>query len=124
MLRLMKERTDVSVVNDQIGTPTYAKDLAEAVMSIITSNKLVYGIFHFSNEGVISWFDFATAIKNMMGSDCNVHAISTSEFPTPAKRPHYSVLNKEKIVSTFNIQLKDWKQSLEECLLEIRKAAQ
>jgi dTDP-4-dehydrorhamnose reductase len=124
MLRLMKERADLNVVNDQFGSPTYAKDLAEAVMQIISSEKTEYGIYHFSNAGIISWFDFACAIKTMAGMECNVHPIPTSEFPTPAKRPHYSALSKEKIASTYHIQMKDWKQSLQQCMLEIKKAAQ
>jgi dTDP-4-dehydrorhamnose reductase len=121
MLRLMNERTDINVVNDQVGSPTYARDIAAAVMKMITSENIQYGIFHFSNEGTISWFDFAAEIKRLAGLLCNIHPIPASEFPTAAKRPHYSVLNKEKIVSGFNICLKDWKESLGECLGELSK---
>jgi dTDP-4-dehydrorhamnose reductase len=126
MLRLMKERKDVNVVNDQLGSPTYAKDLAEAVMKIVaglsnneqrTTNN---GIYHFSNEGTISWFDFASAIKELAGLGCNIYPIPTSAYPTPAKRPHYSVLDKRKIESELGIQLKNWKDSLAECLIEIK----
>jgi dTDP-4-dehydrorhamnose reductase len=121
MLRLMKEKAEVGVVNDQFGSPTYAADLAEAIMKIIlsangqwTSDKP--GIYHFSNDGIISWYDFALAIKELTSSNCIVHPISTAEYPTPAKRPHYSVFNKEKIQDVFKIELKDWKESLKNCL--------
>jgi dTDP-4-dehydrorhamnose reductase len=119
MLRLMNERTDINVVNDQFGAPTYAGDLAEVALKIISSENIQYGIFHFSNEGKISWFDFAAEIKKITGSPCNIHPIPATGFPTPAKRPGYSVLNNEKIVSGFNIPLKDWKESLEQCLDEL-----
>jgi dTDP-4-dehydrorhamnose reductase len=119
MMRLMKERTDVNVVNDQWGSPTYAKDIAEAVLLMIAAKRPAYGIFHFSNEGAISWFDFAAEIKHLTASGCNVHAIPTTGFPTPAKRPAYSVLGKDKIVSAFNIQLSGWKKSLETCIGEL-----
>lgn len=121
MLRLMKERKEINVVNDQLGSPTYAKDLAEAIMEIVNSqrstvNSQPFGIYHFSNDGIISWYDFAVAIKEIKQLDCVVHSIPTSAYPTPAKRPSYSGLDKTKIANTFNIQLKNWKQSLKECL--------
>lgn len=116
MLRLMKERSDLNVVNDQFGTPTYAKDLSEAIMQIIDQHNFHPGIYHFSNEGAISWYQFATAIKEIKQLNCNVHPIPSSQYPTPAKRPAYSVLSKEKIQSAFGIQLKPWQQSLAECL--------
>lgn len=116
MIRLMKDRTDLNVVADQFGSPTYAKDLAEAIMHIITQNNFQTGIYHFSNIGEINWHTFATEIKNKKHFTCNVHAIPTSQYPTPAKRPVYSVMSKEKIVSTYNIQLKPWQESLDECL--------
>ncbi len=116
MLRLMKERESISVVNDQFGSPTYAADLAGAVMKITTLSEDKDGIYHFSNEGVISWFDFAAAIKNLAGLSCDTKPIDTSAYPTPAKRPAYSAMNKEKIKSTFGIELKDWKDSLQQCL--------
>jgi dTDP-4-dehydrorhamnose reductase len=127
MLRLMKQRSDITVVNDQLGSPTYAKDLAEAVMMIVDAfpnndqRTMHNGIYHFSNDGVISWFDFASAIKERSGLSCDIHPIPTTEFPTPAKRPHYSVLDKGKIVSDFDVQLKDWKQSLADCIAVIYK---
>lgn len=116
MLRLMKERESISVVNDQFGSPTYAADLAEAVMHIALYSENNGGIYHFSNVGVISWFDFAVAIKDLAGLQCEVNPIDTSGYPTPAKRPAYSVMSKEKIKSTFRIELKDWKDSLQRCI--------
>lgn len=119
MLRLMKERSDLNVVNDQFGTPTYAKDLAEAIMQITDQPNFHPGIYHFSNEGAINWYQFATAIKEIKQLNCNVHPIPSSQYPTPAKRPAYSVLSKEKIQSAFGIQLKPWQQSLAECLKKL-----
>jgi dTDP-4-dehydrorhamnose reductase len=116
MLRLMSTKPEISVVADQYGSPTYAHDLAVAIMQIISSDRWVPGIYHFTNEGVINWFDFASEIKAISGLPCTVHPITTDQFPTAAKRPKYSVLDKAKIQQTFNIQLKDWKESLQECL--------
>jgi len=122
MMRLMNEKDSISVVNDQIGSPTYAADLAEAILQIITSFHshhsplTTHGIFNFSNEGIISWFEFAEAIKEMIKCPCEVKPIPTSSYPTPAKRPAYSVLDKTKIQETFHIQLKDWKESLKTCI--------
>jgi dTDP-4-dehydrorhamnose reductase len=116
MIRLMNEKESIGVVKDQIGSPTYAADLARAIMQIISSGKWVPGIYNFSNEGVISWFDFANEIKKQMNSSCVVNALSTEQFPTPAKRPKYSVLDKTKIQQVFSIQLRDWKESLRECV--------
>lgn len=116
MLRLMKTKTELNVVADQFGSPTYANDLAAAIMHIISSGKWVAGIYHFTNEGVITWFDFATEIKNMSGSSCVINPITTAQYPTPAKRPAYSVLDKTKIQETFGTRLKNWKDSLQQCL--------
>jgi dTDP-4-dehydrorhamnose reductase len=126
MLRLMAEKKQVSVVNDQLGSPTYAADLAECILQIITSNvkretSNLRGIYHFSNEGVISWYDFAVAIKELTGRDCEVNPISTSQYPTPAKRPAYSVLGTKKIQETFGIRVKNWKESLAVCLRKIKE---
>lgn len=121
MLRLMNERTDLNVVNDQVGSPTYAKDLAEVVMKMIEQGANKYGIYHYSNEGVISWFDFAAEIARVSNSECNVHPIPTEQFPTPAKRPKYSVLGKDRIQEDYHIQLIDWKISLENCIAEISR---
>jgi dTDP-4-dehydrorhamnose reductase len=114
MKRLMGEKESISVVNDQVGSPTYAADLAAAIMEIITSGKWEPGIYNYSNSGVISWFDFANEIKKQLHSKCEVYPIPTSQFPTPAKRPAYSVLDKEKIQSVYNIKAREWKESLKE----------
>lgn len=116
MLRLMQSKPEINVVADQVGSPTYAHDLAEAIMQIITSGKWVPGIYHFTNDGVISWFDFASEIKKRSMLACKVNAILTEQYPTLAKRPKYSVLDKTKIQETFGVKLKDWKESLKECL--------
>ncbi len=119
MLRLMKERPEIKVVGDQVGSPTYAADLAEAIIQIIEqleSGATHYGIYHFSNSGVISWYDFAVAINKIAGFNCNVLSIPTSDYPTPAKRPAYSVLDKESITKDFEIKLTDWLISLKKCI--------
>jgi dTDP-4-dehydrorhamnose reductase len=121
MLRLGKDRRDVKVVFDQVGTPTYAGDLAKTIFSIIRfsekeSVKFAPGVFHFSNEGVISWYDFAKTIFEIAGIKCTVSPVLSDEFPTPAKRPHYSVLNKSKIRNTFTINIPYWKDSLKICI--------
>lgn len=121
MLRLMKERDSINVVNDQIGSPTYAKDLAEAILKIITSEDWHEGIYNFSNEGEISWFEFALAIKEISKSNCNVNGIPSTEYPTPAKRPAYSLLDKTKIKEVYKIEISDYKHSLEKCLDNINK---
>ena len=116
MLRLMQSRTEINVVADQTGSPTYAADLAEAIMHIIGSGKWTGGIYHFSNEGVITWHEFAQAIQKYTHLNCTVHPISTEQYPTPAKRPKYSVMDKQKIQHTFSIELQPWKSSLYRCL--------
>lgn len=121
MMRLMNEKDQVGVINDQLGSPTYAADLAETILKIIANcqQSIVNwkpGIYNFSNEGIITWYEFAVAIKEIINSICEVKPISTSEYPTPAKRPAYSVLDKTKIQNTFNIRLKDWKESLKICI--------
>jgi len=116
MMKLMGERDSLNVVSDQTGTPTYAADLAEVICEIIHSGKWVPGVYHFSNEGIISWFEFALAIKELTGSHCLVHPIPASQYPTPAARPAYSVLDKSKIRDVYGISLKDWKASLQVCL--------
>lgn len=119
MLRLMKERPELKVVSDQIGSPTYAADLADAILQVITSlekGNTHYGIYHYSNTGVISWYDFATAIRDLSGLPCNVLPQPGSAYPTPAKRPAYSVMDTSLIAKDFGITLKDWHASLESCL--------
>lgn len=118
MLRLMKEKEQLNVVSDQQGCPTYAADLATAIMQIITSNKISEhpGIYNYSNTGVINWHQFAVAIKELSGSKCGVNPIPASNYPTPAKRPAYSVMDTAKIQQTFNIEIPFWKDSLQKCL--------
>ena len=123
MLRLASERDSLSVVNDQIGTPTYAVDLAEVLMNIIqssiTNKPSPFGIYNFSNEGVCSWYDFASAIFHQKGISIDLQPIPTSAYPTLAKRPSYSVLDKSKIKNTFNLKINDWKTSLNSCLNQL-----
>ena len=121
MMKLLTEKTDIRVVNDQFGSPTYAADLAEAIMKIISSNEWIPGIFHFSNEGVISWYDFATGIKEITKNNGILIPITTSEFPSKAERPMFSALDKTKIQGKYHIQLKNWKESLSECIMQIEK---
>jgi dTDP-4-dehydrorhamnose reductase len=121
MIRLMQSKEEIGVVADQQGSPTYAADLAKAILSIVNSKKWVTGIYHYSNEGVITWYDFAIAIQRYIQSSCRVNAIPTSAYPTPAKRPAYSVLNKEKIKSTFDISIPDWEKSLHHCLNRLKE---
>lgn len=119
MLRLASERDNLSVVSDQIGTPTYAVDLAEILVTIVTSSKdekNCYGIYNFSNEGQCSWYDFAKEIFSQKEISLDLQAIPTSAYPTPAKRPSYSVLDKTKIKETFEVAINDWKTSLKACL--------
>ncbi|MET0758944.1 MAG: dTDP-4-dehydrorhamnose reductase [Flavobacterium sp.] len=112
MLRLAKERPSLSVVNDQTGTPTHAVDLAEALIKIILSDKKAYGIYHFSNEGYASWYDFAKKIFEINKVEIDLQPIPTSQFPTPAQRPKYSVLDKTKIKNIFGIDIKNWEDAL------------
>ena len=119
MLRLMNERESINVVSDQLGCPTYAADLAEAIMQIITSgkSKVNPGIYHYSNAGITNWYEFAVAIKKLSGSNCIVNPITTEQYPTPAKRPAYSVLDTTKIKKTFGIEIPGWEDSLRACLM-------
>lgn len=117
MLRLGKERDSLGVIFDQIGTPTYARDLAKAVLEILPHiNNESPEIYHYSNEGVASWYDFAQAIFELSGMKCTVNPITSDQYPTPAKRPHYSLLNKSKIKNDFNISIPYWRNSLQTCL--------
>jgi len=125
MLRLGKERDELKVVADQIGTPTYANDLAQLICHIINtdmSNQISFkpGIYHYSNEGVASWYDFAISIFQNTNIDCKVIPIASKEFPTAAPRPHYSVLNKAKIKNTYQIEIPHWQTSLKKCLSTIK----
>ena len=117
MLRLGKERDELGVIFDQIGTPTYARDLAQTILDILPNIKNTKPeIYHYSNEGVLSWYDFAKEIMRMAKLKCQINPIQTSEYPTPASRPHYSLLNKSKIKKEFNLSIPFWKDSLDECL--------
>ncbi len=116
MIRLMCEKEEINVVNDQQGSPTYAGDLARAILQIINYGKWQPGIYHFSNRGSISWYEFAIAIKEMINSTCQVNPISTKQYPTPARRPAYSVLDTAKITSSFGISPRPWQEGLAACI--------
>jgi dTDP-4-dehydrorhamnose reductase len=117
MLRLGKEKKELGVIYDQIGTPTYARDLASAILEILPQIALQKPeIYHYSNEGAISWYDFAKEIMKMAKLSCQINPIETWQYPTPAARPHYSLLNKSKIKNDFGLQIPYWKDSLNECL--------
>lgn len=118
MIRLMSERDEIGVINDQIGSPTYARDLAEAILIIIASDKWLGGVYHYSNEGEISWYDFAVAIKENNGLTCIINPIPSAAYPTPAARPSFSLLDKSKIKATFDINIPDWKASLVDMLTQ------
>ena len=121
MIRLGKEKSELGVIFDQIGTPTYARDLAVAIMTAVNKG-IVPGTYHFSNEGVISWYDFTKAIHRIAGiNGCHVKPLHTAEYPTPANRPHYSVLDKTKIKETFGIEVPYWEESLQECITELTR---
>ncbi|MDD2961747.1 MAG: dTDP-4-dehydrorhamnose reductase [Muribaculaceae bacterium] len=121
MIRLGEEKDSINVVCDQIGTPTSATDLANAIYTIIDSNKIGKGIYHFSNEGAISWYDFAKAIHRLCGiKNCNINPIPSRLYPTPAQRPYYSVLDKSKIKDTFHIVIPYWESSLEKCINNLK----
>jgi dTDP-4-dehydrorhamnose reductase len=119
MIRLGKEKPELGVIFDQIGTPTYARDLAVVIFAAIEQG-IVPGVYHFSNEGVISWYDFTKAIHRIAGiTTCHVRPLHTSEYPTPAKRPHYSVLDKTKIKRIYGIEIPYWEESLKECIAKL-----
>lgn len=127
MLRLGRERDSLGIVFDQIGTPTYARDLANVIVEIINKvekgeveREKMAGIFHFSNEGVTSWYDFALAIFEKEKIACKVSPIETKDYPTPAKRPPFSVLNKAKIKKTFGVEIRHWQAGLNDCLRLLR----
>ena len=112
----MKKRDSLNVINDQIGSPTYALDLAEAILTIINHKKWIPGLYHYSNKGTISWFDFANDIKHLSNFKIQIKEISTKEYPTAAKRPKYSLLDKTKIQNTYNVKVPFYKDSLKKCL--------
>lgn len=119
MCRLMQEREEIGVVGDQIGSPTYARDLAVVIMEIIVSANWKSGIYHFSNEGEISWYEFAVKIKELLGYSCKVNKITSSAFPTPAKRPSYSLLDKSKLKEVYQIEIANWDDSLKQMLQKL-----
>lgn len=119
MIRLGKEKTELGVIFDQIGTPTYAADLATAIFAAINQG-VQPGVYHFSNEGCISWYDFTKAIHRLAGiTTCKVRPLHTAEYPTPAARPHYSVLDKTKIKQTYGIEIPYWEESLAQCIAKL-----
>jgi dTDP-4-dehydrorhamnose reductase len=120
MIRLMAEKESINVVGDQFGSPTYAADLAKAIIHIIESEKWLPGIYHFSNDGTITWADFAKEIATQINSGCFVNPIPTSSYPTPARRPLFSVMDKSKIQTHYGIQLRGWKESLRECIQKLK----
>lgn len=119
MIRLMTEREEISVIADQIGSPTYAHDLAKAIVDIIHNQKWEAGTYHFSNEGQISWYDFAVAIRDLKQLECKINPIPTEQYPTPAKRPKYSLLDKSKIKAQFGVIIPEWKDSLRKMLEKV-----
>lgn len=122
MLRLGRERQELGVVFDQIGTPTYARDLASAIMTAIRQG-IRPGVYHFTDEGTASWYDFTKAIHRMAGiSSCHVRPLHTAEYPTPAQRPHYSVLDKTKIKQAYGIEIPHWEESLADCIRQLEQA--
>lgn len=116
MRRLLQERDTISVVNDQVGSPTYTADLAQAMMEIVSAKEWIPGIYNYSNEGEISWYEFVLAIQEITGDTCDVKGIPSSSYPTAAKRPAFSLLDKSKIKVIYGVVVPDYKDSLEKCL--------
>ncbi|NTE05018.1 dTDP-4-dehydrorhamnose reductase [Agrobacterium tumefaciens] len=121
MLKLGTDRDELNIIADQVGTPTYAIDLANAIFDIIESGSDAYGIYHYSNEGVTSWFDFAKAIFDISGTAVKVNPIPGSAYPTKAARPAFSVMDKSKIKNTFNLMIPYWRNSLVECIQKLKE---
>ena len=124
MLRLGNEKKELGVIFDQIGTPTYARDLAKTCLEILSKDSSVDisengSLYHYSNEGIASWYDFAISIMELGGKNCKVKPIQTEDYPTLAKRPQYSVLNKSKIKTDFKIEIPYWRDSLKDCIKKI-----
>ncbi len=116
MIKLGRERDSLNVIFDQVGTPTYAADLADALLQIVSADKFIPGVYHYSNEGVCSWYDFTIAIHQIAGINCRVLPIESKDYPAKTPRPHYSVLNKKKIKSNYNIQIPHWEDGLRRCM--------
>ena len=126
MLKLGKKQDELSVVNDQIGSPTYAADLADAILEIIRHNKFrdvaqTTQIYNYSNEGEISWHEFAKEIFKIEKIGCEVTPVKSQQYPTPAKRPRNTLMKKDKIVEVFNIKISNWKSSLNTCMTLLKK---
>lgn len=121
MLKLGTERSELNIIADQVGTPTYAIDLAHAILNICKQNTEAYGVYHYSNEGVASWYDFAKAIFDISETAIRLNPIPGSAYPTKAKRPSFSVMDKSKIKSAFNLNIPYWRNSLELCIKELNK---
>ena len=120
VLKLSKEKSELSIVDDQISTPTYAGDLAAFIINLIIENRSEYGLYNYSNEGIASWYDFAKAIFEISNTSFQANPIPSINFPTPAKRPNFSVLQKVKIKNTFNVQIPYWRDSLRVCIDELK----
>ena len=121
MIGLMKERSELNVVNDQFGSPTYAADLARAIFKMIEAPVWHPGLYQFTNHGVTTWFEFAGLIRELIGSHCEIHPVPTSAYPTPAKRPRWSVLDNSHFTETFGYQARSWQEALHECLDRLRE---
>jgi dTDP-4-dehydrorhamnose reductase len=121
MIRLMKEKDSIRVVQDQKGSPTYAGDLAKAILQMLESDHFIRGIYHYSNEGKTTWFEFAQEIKKLTGSVCRILPIPSSGYPTPAKRPAYSLMDKSKIKKDYGLLIPDWRDSLATCIDILKK---
>lgn len=119
MLRLAESQPEIKVVCDQIGTPTFARDLARAIVKVLQSHQWVPGIYHFTNEGAASWYDFAKAIFRIAGKDVKVKPIPTEDYPTPASRPSYSILDRSRIKATYGIEIPHWEEALADCLRQL-----
>lgn len=122
MLRLAENQKEIRVVCDQIGTPTYARDLAAAIVTVLRSHQWVPGIYHFTDEGAASWFDFAKAVFRIVGKKVSVTPILTEDYPTPATRPFYSILDRSRIKATYGVTIPHWEESLAECIARLQNA--
>lgn len=121
MMRLMKEKEQLNIVSDQVGSPTYALDLTHAIMKIVGGVQWLPGIYHYCNEGSVSWYDFALAIKETTGADCLLHPVQATAYPTPAKRPAYSLLDTAKIREKYGVDIPFWKDSLKKCIYMLQQ---
>lgn len=122
MLRLAEKNDEIKVVCDQIGTPTYARDLAAAIVTVLRSHQWIPGIYHFTDEGAASWYDFAKAIFRLAGKQVKVKPILTEDYPTPASRPAYSILDRSLIKATYGVTIPHWEEALADCMAELRAA--